>query len=392
MSDNAGASPGTTTTDQPPAPWESAEAFPERPAGAEYGYATGPGRLKPCTREELVRRCSRDEVPGIQLVWTPDHPRLVPPEQVPFLFDAVKARAFRRARATAAVALLNSLMWGLLYLTTRAGGLAQARFLLLPLLMLGLLPLAQGLYILWKLRSLTPEAVARDAAASRYVAWVATRRVVLTWLMAGALVAVSLAQAAVGGERSVEAAGLVKQAVREGQVWRMATGTMLHGGVLHLVFNASALLALGRAVEVIAHQAHLAITFWAAAVCGSAFSLVLLPTQTSVGASGGVMGLIGFLAVLGARRRSVLPPGFLRSILFSIALISAIGVVAREMIDNAAHLGGLLAGLACGVMLVPRTNTGLPLRPTRAARTAGALCTAMLAATAAGSVWAVLRS
>jgi membrane associated rhomboid family serine protease len=121
--------------------------------------------------------------------------------------------------------------------------------------------------------------------------------------------------------------------------------------------------------------------FLFSALCASAFSLYLTPT-TSVGASGGIMGLIGFLAVIGLRRRHVVPRGFLRSIALSIAFTAATGLVAYHFIDNAAHLGGLVGGLMLGAVYVQsqrlRQGTAQPpgagpvhLAPSAMARLAG---------------------
>jgi membrane associated rhomboid family serine protease len=81
-----------------------------------------------------------------------------------------------------------------------------------------------------------------------------------------------------------------------------------------------------------------------------------MPNSTSVGASGGIMGLVGFLAVIGYRRKEVLPAGFFKSILINICFIGVIGLVGFAVIDNAAHLGGLVAGVVCGVVFINKAG------------------------------------
>ena len=73
-----------------------------------------------------------------------------------------------------------------------------------------------------------------------------------------------------------------------------------------------------------------------------------------VGASGGIMGLIGYLAIYGYRRKQQLPPDFLRSMLINIGFIAAFGLVAYQIIDNFAHLGGFLVGAVYAFLQVPR--------------------------------------
>src|SRR5262249_41963014 len=99
-------------------------------------------------------------------------------------------------------------------------------------------------------------------------------------------------------------------------------------------------------------------------------SLLLIPDKTSVGTSGAIMGLLGFLIIMGLRRRHIMPLVFLRNMVISVVLIAALGLVAYELIDNAAHLGGLLTGLAMGMILVDTSNT-MPLNTSALTRAAG---------------------
>ena len=53
----------------------------------------------------------------------------------------------------------------------------------------------------------------------------------------------------------------------------------------------------------LSNRAHLAIVFLLSAIGGGILSLVSQPDGISVGASGGIVGLIGYLAVYAFRRR-----------------------------------------------------------------------------------------
>jgi membrane associated rhomboid family serine protease len=57
-----------------------------------------------------------------------------------------------------------------------------------------------------------------------------------------------------------------------------------------------------------------------------------------------------------------LPAGFFKSILINICFIGAIGLIGFAIIDNAAHLGGLLAGVVCGLLIIKK-NVDARLAP-----------------------------
>ena len=78
-------------------------------------------------------------------------------------------------------------------------------------------------------------------------------------------------------------------------------------------------------------------------------------TIPSAGASGALFGLIGVLFVFGMKYRRELPEGFKRAfgtgLLPVILLNVAIGFVGRGIIDNAAHMGGLVSGVALAAVV-----------------------------------------
>ncbi|MCM3901956.1 MAG: rhomboid family intramembrane serine protease, partial [Pyrinomonadaceae bacterium] len=75
----------------------------------------------------------------------------------------------------------------------------------------------------------------------------------------------------------------------------------------------------------------------------------------SAGASGALFGLVGVLFVFGIKFRHELPEGFKRAFgtgMLPIIVINLfIGYLGRGLIDNAAHLGGLVAGAALALVV-----------------------------------------
>jgi membrane associated rhomboid family serine protease len=148
-------------------------------------------------------------------------------------------------------------------------------------------------------------------------------------------------------------AGLIKSDVRDGEYWRLLTGCFMHGSLLHIFFNGSALRGLGRDVEALGGRWALPLVLLLSMISGSLFSLVIMPHADSVGASGGIMGLLGYLLIFAWRHKAVLPPGFGQSLLINLGMIAVMGVLMHRQIDNWGHLGGVLMGAICGLALIP---------------------------------------
>ena len=167
--------------------------------------------------------------------------------------------------------------------------------------------------------------------------------------------------------------------VDQGEVWRLVTCVFLHGDGLHILVNASALWALGRLCEALYGSTRFVGLFLLAGVCGATFSWVG-GNETSVGASGGIFGLMGAGMIFGWRYRERLPEPmsvFLRRTLLPwVVLNLAIGLV-LPFIDNLGHVGGLvggtIAGMVIGNRVVPGEEPPPWVRAVAALITAGAL-------------------
>ena len=176
-----------------------------------------------------------------------------------------------------------------------------------------------------------------------------------TLALVTAVIIVAIAQFVFGLNESIASAGFVKPYFLKGhEYWRILTGAALHGGALHIALNAYALYSFGRLIEMLANRAHLAIVFLLSAICGNLLSLVFIPDGVSVGASGGIVGLVGYLAVYAFKRKDFISPEFRRSLVFNIGFIFVYGLLLFQNIDNYAHLGGLIAGGGYALLQVPR--------------------------------------
>jgi membrane associated rhomboid family serine protease len=150
-------------------------------------------------------------------------------------------------------------------------------------------------------------------------------------------------------------AGFDKQAfLNSHEYWRILTGATIHSGLLHVGMNSYALYSFGRLVEMLSNRAHLTIVFLLSAIGGGLLSLIFNPEVTSVGASGGIVGLLSYLAVYAFIRRSFISPEFRKSLLVNIGFILVFGLVLFNKIDNFGHIGGLIVGAVYGFVQIPR--------------------------------------
>ncbi|MBL92445.1 MAG: hypothetical protein CMH56_11620 [Myxococcales bacterium] len=136
-----------------------------------------------------------------------------------------------------------------------------------------------------------------------------------------------------------------------GDSWRIFTALFLHGGFLHLFFNLFVLRQIGPLLEPTLGTARFLLLFLASGLGSFGFSLYI-NGQLAVGASGGLFGLIGGLLVLSffARHETI---GF--RLFIELLVVIALNLVIGGMfpiIDNAAHLGGLIIGIILGAGLL----------------------------------------
>lgn len=140
--------------------------------------------------------------------------------------------------------------------------------------------------------------------------------------------------------------------LERGEVWRLVTAAYLHGGLLHLALNLSALVQLAALCELVWGSARTLVVYHLAAIGGALLSCssVLRP---SVGASGAILGLAGLLlgATWFAREplrgglRQALGQRLAKGVLLTFALGLGLQLYGVPIVDNAGHAGGLATGI-----------------------------------------------
>ena len=203
---------------------------------------------------------------------------------------------------------------------------------------------------------------------------------------------VFVAQIVTGLEVSIAAAAFDKQLfLKQHEYWRIFTGSTMHGSILHVAMNCYAFYSFGRIFEMLTNRAHLAIVFLLSAIGGCILSLLFQPDGLSVGASGGIVGLIGYLAVYAFRRRDFITPEFRKNLLVNIGFILVFGLLLYQRIDNFAHLGGLFTGAAYGLLQIPSDIHIDPRQATSTTVFAGLVSLGIYIAACAFSILLILR-
>jgi membrane associated rhomboid family serine protease len=148
--------------------------------------------------------------------------------------------------------------------------------------------------------------------------------------------------------------------------WRMLASNYVHIGIIHIALNMWCLWNLGFLAERVFDPWTYVLTYTACGLGGSLVSLWWNPLRIGAGASGAIFGLAGaliaalYLGHLPISRQAI--QGTLKSLLMFAGYNLFFGVLPG--IDNSAHIGGLLTGLALGAVLAkhltaaPETREG----------------------------------
>lgn len=162
----------------------------------------------------------------------------------------------------------------------------------------------------------------------------------------------SILEIFVGIQHAVEVASVEPVAVSGGEWWRLLGGTYLHGSYYHFAGNMGALFLYGSILESKTSRLRLPLVYLLSALGGSFASVLVPPDIPSIGASGGVVGIIGYLFLF-SRRQAVKFPAAFRGATASvfIGLITA-GALGFWYIDNPGHAGGAITGLVLAALMV----------------------------------------
>ena len=177
----------------------------------------------------------------------------------------------------------------------------------------------------------------------------------LSYLILGATIIVSFYALSADGAQLGLGLALNKQALAAGDWYRLFSVTLVHANLLHLAVNMYALYLLGPLVEGIWGSVAFGLFYLLTAAAASTVSFLASPIA-SVGASGAIFGLVG-VALAGTRIHNPILDRRARAIVPQLGTIVVINLVFGfafgGQVDNAAHVGGLVAGLWLGLFVPP---------------------------------------
>ncbi|WP_426103644.1 rhomboid family intramembrane serine protease [Massilia sp. TSP1-1-2] len=139
-----------------------------------------------------------------------------------------------------------------------------------------------------------------------------------------------------------------------GEPWRLLSSMFLHFGLIHLALNCYMLLMLGGIVEREFGSARFALIYLLSGLFGSlASALWYTSFKVSAGASGALMGIAG--ACLAHALIAWLRKEQSEAVRLTGPLTQTIGInlvlgALNPAVDNACHVGGLLAGALIGAV------------------------------------------
>ncbi|RZA16466.1 MAG: rhomboid family intramembrane serine protease [Proteobacteria bacterium] len=172
-----------------------------------------------------------------------------------------------------------------------------------------------------------------------------------------------------------------------GEYWRLVTPMFLHGNLLHLIFNNWALFAVAFQLEALLGARVFLLLYFLAGIGGNILSAAWT-VNLSVGASGSLFGLLGcaWFFERTIHKRFTETTGYKpKAGAYTVMVVANIlfGFMIPQ-IDNAAHMGGLIVGIATAYVVLHATpNRLVSLHKTRARIVGGA---AVLVFTAVGVI------
>lgn len=172
--------------------------------------------------------------------------------------------------------------------------------------------------------------------------------IILMVITAGVFAIQYLLQVTTGFDILFLYAGKIDMFILQGQVWRLLTPALLHGGILHLALNMYALFIIGSRLERFYGPGRFLLLYVLSAFSGNVLSFVLTDAN-SLGASTAIFGIFAAEGMFIYQNRKLIGATRTRQAITNLGVILMInlfyGFAPGTNIDNMGHIGGLLGGI-----------------------------------------------
>lgn len=143
--------------------------------------------------------------------------------------------------------------------------------------------------------------------------------------------------------------------IEQGEIWRLVSCAFLHSNLIHIACNMYSLYIIGPQIQQAYGITKYLIIYIISCVTSSLLSYFMSPSGISVGASGGIFGLMGALLAYAIIERNKIQKKYILSLIQIIILNLFIGLSIKN-IDNFAHIGGLIGGGFAGYIIYLMSN------------------------------------
>ena len=127
----------------------------------------------------------------------------------------------------------------------------------------------------------------------------------------------------------------------------------VHFGIIHIALNMWCLWSLGDLAERVMGRKAFAFLYLASGLAGNIVSELWNPSRVSAGASGAVFGAAGGLVTFLYLKKAPISMEYATRRLKSLGIFIVYNLIygMKAGVDNAAHMGGVLSGLAIGAVI-----------------------------------------
>ena len=146
------------------------------------------------------------------------------------------------------------------------------------------------------------------------------------------------------------------------QIWRLFSAIFVHIGLEHFVVNVLTLYFIGRQAEDIFGSRNFFLLYMMSGLMGNIFVFFFSPDTLSAGASTALFGLFASIVTL----QYVVRDSYIQQLGQSYMTLIVVNIIFSFMpgISLAGHLGGLIGGILCAVIL-PVKSSSNAFKPTQ---------------------------